>query len=130
MLVNIIYFGYHRIEEGIILINKIKQNLNKLTTNNAIFIKEEIIIFELEFKNLFNLPSPYEIKNNIRFLRDTNNLVSEKVEILCINQYNNINLKFSSISECSKTLKIDRSTIKKYLLTGKSYKNYKFNFVI
>lgn len=40
ILVNIIYFESHKIEEGIFLINKIKNNLNKLTTNKTNLIKQ------------------------------------------------------------------------------------------
>jgi hypothetical protein len=73
------------------------------------------------------IPSPYEVKNDIRFIRGTNNLVSERLNIICIdNISNNIVASYSSISECSNSLKINRTTIKKYILTGKPYKNYKF----
>lgn len=73
------------------------------------------------------IPSPYEVKNGIRYIRGTNKLVSESLNIVCIDNTNNkIVATYSSISECSNSLKINRATIKKYILTGKAYKNYKF----
>ncbi|CAL1705858.1 unnamed protein product [Somion occarium] len=126
IVVKIYYNGYHILAEGISLINDIKSNWNnfRLSTNK---IKSNIDPFELENKlnYLFSLPAPYEIKNGVRLLRGTNNFVSEKLPILCLDQTNN-KLNFSSITECSKALKIDRSTIKKYLITGEFYKSYKF----
>ena len=35
---------------------------------------------------------------------------------------------YSSISECSKALKIGRTNIKNCLISGQTYKNYKFIF--
>jgi NUMOD1 domain len=83
--------------------------------------------FENKLKNLYFLPAPYEIKNGVRFIRGTNNLVSEKLKIISIDNLNNKSI-FSSITECSKSLKIDRTKIKKCLLTGETYNNYKFIF--
>jgi hypothetical protein len=90
--------------------------------------------FEDKFKTLFSLSSPYEIKNGIRFLRGTNNLVSEGLKIIAIDISNNNSISvFSSISECSIAINIDR--LKKLnnvysSLPGqwrvKIYKNFKF----
>lgn len=145
ILVNIFYNGYHRLAEGVALINEIRSNWNKFrlsTSNNkqdktcfqtidlapAPALTGQVqgpFVGEKQLNDLFSLPAPYEIKNGVRFLRGTNKLVSEKAHILCIDQNNN-KLNFSSISECSKALKIDRSTIKKYLMTGEIIRNYKF----
>ena len=72
-------------------------------------------------------PSPYEIKNGIRFIRGTNKLVSESLKIRATDIFipNNTSV-FSSISECSIALKLDRSKIKTCLLSGEIYKNYRF----
>lgn len=80
---------------------------------------------EVKFKTLFSLSSPYEIKNGIRFMRGTNNLVSEGLKIIAIDILNNKSI-FSSISECSIAINIDRSKIKHCLFTGEKYKNLKF----
>jgi hypothetical protein len=80
-----------------------------------------------KISNLFLLPSPYEIKNGIRFLRGTNNLVSEKLKIVAIDENNN-KYFYSSISECSKVLNIGRTNIKNSILSGEVYKGYKFYF--
>jgi len=37
--------------------------------------------------NLFSLPAPYVIKEGIRYLRGTNNLVSEKIGIVVKDKY-------------------------------------------
>jgi hypothetical protein len=83
--------------------------------------------FENKLNNLFLLPAPYEIKNKIRYIRGTNKLVSEKIKIISIDHHNN-KIIFSSMTECSKILHIDRSKIKKCLLTGEIYKKFKFIF--
>ena len=97
------------------------------------------IDFYNKLKYLFSLPAPYDIKNGIRLIRGTHKLVSETTEIYCLRRLRsgvstkmpealgNNKFKFSSISECSKALKIDRSTIKKYLITGEFFNNYKFS---
>ena len=84
---------------------------------------------------LFSLPSPYEIKNGVRYLRGTTNFVSEKLKIIAIGpmdpleasgQQSNNSFTYSSLTECSKALKIGRTNIKNCILSGKTYKNYKF----
>lgn len=128
MIVNINFCGYNKIEEGIKLIEEIKTRLNKLSTNRNNLINQKFIDFDLLMKNLFSLVSPYEIKNGIRFLRNTNNLISTGLRILCRNKDNNQKQIFSSISECSKALNLNRQSIKKYLLNGEKYYNYTFHF--
>lgn len=66
----------------------------------------------LKIKILFSLPAPYEIKFGLRFIRGTNNLVSDKLKIIFIDNFNNKSF-FSSFNECSKSLHIGRSKIKK-----------------
>ena len=83
---------------------------------------------ELDFKSLLSLTSPYEIKNGLRFLRNTNNLISTGLRILCKNHDNNEEQMFASITKCSEVLKIDRTYIKKYLLNKEKYKSYTFHF--
>lgn len=110
-------------------------DLNGITIDFLLTLKFGIIIlnsaiqkafeFEIKLKDLLSLPTLYEIKHGVRFLRGTNKLVSERLHILCFDR-NYKKLSFSSISECSKALNIDRSTIKKYLITGKFFNNYKF----
>jgi hypothetical protein len=82
---------------------------------------------DIKLKNLLLLPAPYEIKNGIRFIKDTNKLVPEKIKLISVDKFNK-ELNFISITECSKILQIDRSKIKHCLITGESYKNYIFKF--
>ena len=58
-LVKIIYYGYHNIEEGLSLLNSIKENLNKLSTSET-FKKVDLSSYEINFNGLFDHPSPYE----------------------------------------------------------------------
>jgi hypothetical protein len=74
---------------------------------------------------LFSLPAPYEIKNGVRYLAGTNKLVSERLRILAIDVNGN-KFSYSSISECNRALEIGRAIIKDCILTGKTYKGYKF----
>ena len=184
ILVNIFYFGYHTIPEGVSVINEIRSRWNnfrlstykargilnqqkpydahkactryeemRLTVQTGFFdlpldsfkrgqaaaeaeqgtlLKEQDINidFENKLKYLFSLPAPYEIKNGVRVIRGTHKLVSERTQIYCVEAIGDNKLsrsQFSSISECSKALKIDRSTIKKYLITGDFFNNYKFS---
>ena len=90
--------------------------------NNPHFID-----FNEKYKLLSANPSPYTIKDGIRFFRNTLNLVSDKLKIMAIDSKNN-EFVFPSISECSRILKIERYNIKKYLLNGEIYKNYRFKF--
>lgn len=132
ILVNIYYYGYHLLPEGKTLINLIKNRWNnfRLSTsermnNTNLTCSAFEVTFENKVKNLFLLAAPYEIKYGLRFIRGTNKLVSEKLKIISIDNFNNKSI-FSSLSECSKSLQIDRSKIKNCLLTGEIYKNYKF----
>ena len=96
------------------------------TIHNVNFIKK----YEL----LSKIPSPYTIKNGIRFYRNTLKLVSDKIKIVAYRLDDGLNNKivFSSISECSRILQIERYIIKKYLLNGENYirprVHYSFKF--
>ena len=81
---------------------------------------------ELKFKTLFSLSSPYEIKNGIRFIRGTNNLVSEGLKIIAIDNLQNKYI-LSSISEGRIAINIDRyrSKFKHCLITAEKYKKIK-----
>jgi hypothetical protein len=134
ILVNIYYLGYHLLPEGKILINEIKNGWNNFRLSTSDRLSKNIknltcspfeVTIENKIKNLFSLPAPYEIKHGLRFIRGTNKLVSEKIKIISIDNFNNKSI-FSSLTECSKSLHIGRSKIKICLLTGEIYKNYKF----
>lgn len=125
VLVNIYYYGYHTIAEGESLAREIISNWNNFRLSTY---KTPFIDFNKKYQILSNIPSPFIIKDGgLRFYRDTLNLVSDKVRITAIDHLNN-ELVFSSISECSRILQIDRYNIKKYLLNGQIYKNYRFKF--
>lgn len=84
--------------------------------------------YEERLKSLFLIPSPYDIKEGIRFKRGTNILVSDSLNFICIDIKTNKIINYSSLSECSLDLKLNRSKIKNSLLTGEQYKHYKFIF--
>ena len=129
-IVKIYYYGYHTLSEGIELINLIKSQMNnyRLSSNSllcTIKIDKDIILEKLNY--LLSLPSPYEIKNSIRFLRGTDKLVSEKLNITVEDTKGNIQY-FNSIIDCSLKINISRKIIKNCLITGTSYKGYTFKF--
>jgi len=78
---------------------------------------------------LFSLPSPYEIKNGIRFIRGTDKLCAaqEKLKIIVKDAKGNIQY-FNSITDCSLNINITRKIIKNCLITGASYNGYTFKF--
>ena len=86
-------------------------------------IDQNIILDKLNY--LFSLPSPYEIKNSVRFIRSTDKLVSEKLNIIVKDIKGNTQY-FESIADCSSQIDISRKLIKHYLITGTSHKGYTF----
>uniref|UniRef100_UPI0030DDFC84 LAGLIDADG endonuclease n=1 Tax=Daedaleopsis nitida TaxID=1140402 RepID=UPI0030DDFC84 len=75
ILVNIYYYGYKNIPEGASLIRYITTHLNRVSTNkkSSKFISTDLNLTRLDFikkyKLLSKIPSPYTIKNGIRFYR-------------------------------------------------------------
>ena len=150
MLVNIFYYGYHNLPEGIALINEITSRWNnfRFSTNNILknpcsvnaasnssareeqskLGKSTSVDLTEQFRLLLIKPSPYIIKEGIRYYRDNLNLVSDKNKIVVIDNSNNESI-FSRISECSRILNINRAKIKECLISGEIYKNYKFKFL-
>lgn len=151
-MVDIYYYGYHNIPEGVSLAKEIISQWNnfRLSTNKTLgssvdaeFDSADLISqteeqahlsnnphfkdFNEKYKLLLDIPTPYSVKDGLRFHRDTLNLVSEQLKIIVIDGLNK-ELVFPSISECSRILKIDRRAIKKHLLNGGIYKNYSFKF--
>ena len=118
-MVDLYYLGYHLIPEEKLLIIEIKNRWNNFRLSTYNFNKQNTLgeavnslskdklSFENRLKNLFLIPSPYEIKNGLRFIRGTNKLVSESLKIIAIDNLNN-RFIFSSIIECSIALKLDR----------------------
>ena len=143
ILVDIKYYGYHSMPEGASLFKEIISQWNnfRLSTNAELgsgglistteeqvkLVNPNFIDFNEKFRLLLNQPSPYLIKDGIRFYRDTLNLVSDKIKIVASDSLNNESV-FSSISECSRILQLDRTKIKNCLINGGIYKNYKFKF--
>lgn len=125
------YKGYHTTLEGKYIFDAIKLHINKyrLTTNiNLLKNVERVSISEIEnllFK-LYLSDSPYEIKQGIRYYRNTNRLVSEATKILVLDNNNKNRIIYNSMSECAKNLNISRNKIKHCLNTGESYKGYVF----
>lgn len=77
-------------------------------------------LLEEKLKLLFLKPSPYVVVNGLRYKRETNVLVSESIKIICIDTKlsNNNSRTYSSLTECSVDLNINRSIIKNRLITG------------
>ena len=129
-LIDIYYKGYHTLPEGKYIFDAIKLHINKyrITTNFSLFENKQQIslsnIYVLLSK-LYLLDSPYEIKQGVRYYRNTNKLVSEATNIIVIDNDNNKTL-YKSLSECAKKLNIGRKKIKHCLDKGESYKGYTF----
>ena len=129
-LIDIYYKGYHTIEEGKYVFDAIKLHINKyrLTTNISLLNNmQRISISEIEnlLSKLYLKDSPYEIKQGVRYYRNTNKLVSEATNIIVIDSSDN-KILYSSISDCAKNLNIGRNKIKQCLSSGETYKGYKF----
>jgi len=128
-LVDIYYKGYHTTVEGKHIFDAIKLHINKyrLTTNVNLLAKGRISISEIEnlLITLYLSDSPYEIKQGIRYYRNTSKLVSEATKIIVIDENNNRST-YNSMSKCAETLNISRYRIQQCLNTGKSYKGYIF----
>ena len=65
---------------------------------------------------LYLINSPYEIKNNYRYYRNTDNLVSDSTKIMVIKD--NENKMYNSMSECAKDINISRKYIKECLISS------------
>lgn len=129
-LINIYYNGYHTIPEGKHVFDAIKLHINKYrrTTNISLLDNvQRISIYEIEnlLSKLYLIDSPYEIKQGVRYYRNTDKLVSETINLIVIDTSGS-NTIYSSLSDCAKNLKIGRNKIKQCLSSGESYKGYKF----
>jgi len=134
-LVDIYYKGYHTTLEGKYLFDAIKLHINKyrLTTNTAKPLCDndsKISLLEIEklLSKLYLLESPYEVREGVRYYRNTTRLVSESIKFAVIDEKNNRNI-YDSMSECAKDLKISRKKIKECLSTGETYRGYVFVIV-
>jgi hypothetical protein len=129
-LVDIYYKGYHTTLEGKHLFDAIKLHINKyrLTTNTNLYENENrISLLEIDklLSKLYLMESPYEVKEGIRYYRNTTRLISESTKIAAIDKENNRNI-YDSMSECAKNLQISRKKIKECLSSGETYKGYVF----
>ena len=83
--------------------------------------------------DLYKLDCPYIIKNEVRYVRSSDKLVSDSNNIvvrLCPeNKQTSIKTIYSNISDCSRQLNIGTKHIKNSLVTGKPYKGYTFSFI-
>ena len=70
----------------LLLINLIKNHFIQKIKIERLTIIAKIFL-------LFSLPSPYELREGVRFLRGSSNLVPDKLKIIAIDENNN-NLKF------------------------------------
>ena len=129
-LINIYYKGYHTIPEGKYVFDAIKLHINRyrITTNTSLLDNmQRIYIYEIEnlLSKLYLIDSPYEIKQGVRYYRNTDKLVSEATNLIVIDSSGN-NIIYSSMSDCAKNLSIGRNKIKQCLNSGEPYKGYKF----
>ena len=126
------YKGYHTILEGKYVFDAIKLHMNKYRLSTNFFLINNIKRLSLSdidnlLSKLYLSDSPYEIKQGIRYYRNTNKLVSEATNIIVINSNDNNNrIIYNSISECANNINISRKKIKYCLDTGESYKGYSF----
>ena len=131
IIVNICFYGYHNLSEGLDLIYDIKSGMNNFRLSTSIGSQKIKNRFSLNNKisYLFSLPAPYIYKDGLRYLNGTNKLVSENLKLIAIDQYDN-KFYYSSLINCSKALKIGRKKIKECLISNKFYKGYKFIYDI
>jgi len=131
-LIDIYFKGYHTTLEGKYIFDAIKLHINKyrLTTNiNLLHNKNRISISDINnlLNKLYLLESPYEIKEGLRYYRNTDRLVSESTKVVAIDSYNNKTV-YKSMTECATSLNISRRKIKSCLSTGKSYNGFSFTY--
>lgn len=129
-LIDIYYKGYHTISEGKFIFDALKLHINKywITTNFSLFEnKQQISLSVIDdlLSKLYLLDSPYEIKQGVRYYRNTNKLISEATNIIVIDSKNNKTI-YKRMSECAKNLNIGINKIKHCLDKGASYKGYTF----
>jgi hypothetical protein len=94
-----------------------------MTTNTYLLDnKQRISLYEIEnlLSKLYLIDSPYEIKQGVRYYRNTDKLVSEATNIIVIDNIGNKTI-YPSISNCAKNLNIGRNKIKQCLISGESY---------
>jgi len=123
-ITNLYYWGYHLISEGKELIIEIKSYMNKsrLVNFNKKINYDEV---KLKVTNLFNVPSPYVIKNTKRVKRFDGKMLN--LEVIVLNTIDNNEFRYHSINEAACALRISRKKIRSLLGTGIVYKNYIFN---
>jgi len=146
-LVDIYYKGYHTTLEGKYLFDAIKLHINKhrLSTNTSLYEDKNRIslllypedqksssssAIEIEslLSKLYLMESPYEIKEGVRYYRNTNRLISESIKLAAIDKENNTKI-YKSMPECAKDLQISRQKIKECLSSGDIHKGYVFVLV-
>lgn len=132
-LVDLYYKGYYTTLEGKYIFDAIKLHINKyrLTVNTNLYDNNSrISLLEIErlISKLYLLESPYEVREGVRYYRNTTKLISESIKIAVIDEKNNRNI-YDSMTECAKDLKIYLNKIKDCLNTGEIYKGYIFVIV-
>lgn len=124
------YKGYHTTLEGKYIFDAIKLHINKyrLITNSSLLLNKERISIEKKIEALISefylKESPYEIKQNRRYYRNTDKLISEATKI--VGMKDNYMKIYNSISECARDLNISIKCIIECIDSGKSYKYYTF----
>lgn len=99
-----------------------------MTTNSYLLDNmQRISIYDIEnlLSKLYLMDSPYEIKEGVRYYRNTEKLVSEATNIIVLDSNGN-KIIYPSISDCAKNLNIGRDKIKQCLISGETYKGYMF----
>lgn len=99
-----------------------------MTTNTNLLDNVQLIsVSEIQdlLSKLYSIDSPYEIKQGVRYYRNTNKLVSEAINIVVIDSNGN-NTIYSNLSDCARNLNIGRNKIKQCLSSGEHYKGYRF----
>ncbi len=123
--VRVYFSGRHTLQEGkyLIALLRSRMNNNRLSTNPG--NKQNLVISQEKIDDVFNLPAPYEVRNGIRYISDTDILVSESFPVFVTHPDGTI-LSYPSLSKCALALGFSRKPVREYLDTGTPYKNYFF----
>src|SRR6266542_527363 len=123
--VRVYFSGPHTLQEGqyLIALLRSRMNNNRLSTNPG--NKQNLVISQEKIDDVFNLPAPYEVRNGIRYISDTDILVSESFPVFVTHPDGTI-LSYPSLSKCALALGFSRKPVREYLDTGSPYKNYFF----
>ena len=104
-------------------------NKYRLTTNVHLLKNKEytpILGVDNLLTTLYLSNSPYEIREGIRYIRNTDKLLKGTSNKITAIDSNKKTFSYNSIAECAKNINLSSYKIRKCLNTGKSLKGYTF----